>query len=236
MYSALPHRVSNAVIGTIIVGLVFVGSVSAYTYSAWTTMTGAKTFAINPFFYGAFSDMPGTGTDLVAGYGFTDKFDLFINLSTLSPVKDFSYGGSYIMPRYDFGNNNIIALQMGYDGNEFAGGPQYHFVWDKEKFTLEANAAVTLYSSDMAAPYIFGTLGWVWKAVKDVLYPFVELNPSYQVGPDGGFDFVPAPGVWIGIPNTTHQFALSIRLNGVSSGSIDPGFGMWYWFSIGGNE
>jgi hypothetical protein len=208
----------------------------SYCFTAWTTMTGAKTVAINPFFYvqplGTGLDVSG---DFVAGYGFSDNVDLYANLASLNLKSDFgAYGGSWVMPRYQIKENHILALQLGADAEfeNFDIIPQYHYVLDQEAWTLEVNATAAFNTADFGTPTFGGCIAPVYKLKKDVLYPFLEFNPEYTVGDGGGFDFSLAPGVWVGIPETPHQFAVSLQIFGLKDNDVSTGIYFWYWYSF----
>ena len=248
--SMFPHRVYKVLAGTIMAGLLFAGSVSAYTYSAYTTMTGAKTFALNPFLYlEDFSDRATSGADLVIAYGILDNLDIYANLAGfygLNGIPDANpYCNSWIMPRIDFGNNNIAALQLGItlDADskvQFYVGPQYHFYWENDVFALEANAMFYSKNNPTTANLWAGaTVGPVWKAIPDILFPYLEVNPGYDFGDDstdGTFDLAVAPGICFAIPNTTHQLSISFPVSGLATGEATAGIAAWYWFGFGGTR
>ncbi|MFH0920656.1 MAG: hypothetical protein V1913_09860 [Fibrobacterota bacterium] len=207
-----------------------------YCFTAWTTMTGAKTLAANPFFYleplGSGMDL---NADIVGGYGFTDNMDLFVNLASLNLKSDpGAYGGSWLMPRYQIKENHILALQLGADANVeyFDIIPQYHYVMDRETWTLEVNALASFNTFDMGTPTFSACLAPVYKLSQDRFYPFLEVNPSYALGDNGGFDFNVAPGFWVGVPETPHQFAVSVPLYGIKDSDISAGIYVWYWYSL----
>lgn len=248
MRSMFQYRVSRILAGTIMTGLLLAGSASSYTYSAYTTMTGAKTFALNPFLYMEdFSDRTTSGADLVIACGILDNLDVYANLAGfygLDAIPDADpYYSSWIMPRFDFGGNNIAALQMGItrdaDGKaQFYIGPQYHFYWENDLFALEANAMFyTKNNPTTANPWAGATVGPVWKAIPDILFPYVEINPGYDFGDDstdGTFDLAVAPGICIAIPHTPHQFSISFPISGMVAGEATAGIAAWFWFGFGG--
>ena len=113
-----PNRIREVLAGTIMAGLLCAGSVSAYTYSAYTAMTGAKTFAFNPFLYLEDFSIGRRRAQiwlLPTGYWTTWIFMRIWRVSYgLHGIPDTNpYYGSWIMPRFDFGGNNIAALQVG---------------------------------------------------------------------------------------------------------------------------
>jgi len=248
--SMFPHRVHKVLAGTIMAGLLCAGSVSAYTYSAYTAMTGAKTFAFNPFLYREdFSDRATSGADLIIAYGILDNLDIYADLAgfyDLHGIPDTNpYYTSWIMPRFDFGKSNIAALQLGITRDaggkvHFYVGPQYHFFWENDAFALEANAMFYTRNNPITANLWAGaTVGPVWKAIPGILFPYIEVNPGYDFGDDstdGVFDVTIAPGICFGIPNTTHQLSISFPVSGLVAGESKAGIAAWYWFSFGGTR
>jgi len=248
MRSISPSRVLKVLTWTFMAGLLCAGSVSAYTYSAYTTMTGAKTFALNPFLYlEDFSDRATSGADLVIACGIRDRLDIYANLAGFYGLNSIPaenpYYGSWIMPRFDFGGNNIAALQLGITLDEdntarFYIGPQYHFFRENDACALEANALFYSKNNPVTANAWAGaTVGPVWKAIPDVLFPYVEINPEYDFGndsTDGTFDLTVAPGVCVAILNTKHQLSISFPVSGLATGEATAGVAAWFWFSFGG--
>jgi hypothetical protein len=228
--------------------LIAVSLAFPYSFSAWTSMTGAKTFAITPFFYfapvGSATEDMDINADAVVGYGFTDKIDMFVNIATVNLKSDpGAYSTTWIMPRYDLGGNNIVAAQIGLeqdaDNNlQVYGGPHYHFFWENDRCAMEFNA-LALFHADSTAPTTASIYAApVYKLLPNLLYPFVEVDPTYTFGDGGGLDFVLAPGLWIGIPGTPHQFSISVPISGIKDGSVSTGIYAWYWvsFSLGGGK
>jgi hypothetical protein len=250
MRSMIPSRVLEVLVWAIMAGLFLAGSASAYTYSAYTTMTGAKTFALNPFLYlEDSSDRATSGADLVIACGILDNLDIYANLAGfygLDTVPDANpYYTSWIMPRFDFGNSNIAALQAGVtrdaDGKaRFYIGPQYHFYRENDRFALEANVMFyTKNNPTTANRWAGATIGPVWKAIPDILFPYIEINPGYDFGDDsadGTFDLTVAPGICIAIPNTKHQLSISFPVSGLAAGEATIGIAGWCWFGFGGTQ
>ena len=234
---------------TMMLSLLIAASLSfPYSFSAWTSMTGANTFAVTPFFYfapvGSATEDLDINADAVIGYGFTDKIDMFVNLATFNLKSDpGAYSNTWIMPRYDLGKNNIVAAQIGLEQNanndlKVYGGPHYHFFWENDRCAMELNA-LALFHADSLIPTTASIYAApVYKLLPNVLYPFFEVDPTYTFGSGGGLDFVLAPGIWIGIPNTPHQFSVSVPLSGIKDGNISAGIYAWYWasFSLGGEK
>lgn len=215
----------------------------AYAYSPWTTMTGEKTIAVNPFFYStAFN--PFTPTfDLVAWYGFAPNIDIAVNFATVGiSGAGVSYGGSWIMPRIDLGGNNILAMQAGISSVSptaaFFLTPQYHFFWENDNFAFEANAYLKI-----PLPYTTLTVGAyiapVLKIVNKFFYLFCEVDPAFS--PENGalpmsFGLGIVPGVTFLLADATHQICIGVPLGNVVSVSgstvtagVTPGISVWYY-------
>ncbi len=178
----------------LIMGLLLVLSVSkmySVSFGAWGAMTEKGKFFFNPIIYSTFD--PVIGLDLVSGYGVADKFDLYVNLSTIGYAESsFAWGGAWLMPRYDFGSlsilsYNIVALMLGYS-TEFYGGLQYHtaltFI---PNFFIEVNAFGNYYASGVFS--YGGIIAPVLKIV-DIFSIYFETDLT-MVGEFFVYDFVP---------------------------------------------
>jgi hypothetical protein len=209
-------------------------------------MTGAQTFTVTPFVY--FTPIGSAGEDMdislnaVVGYGFTDRIDVFANLANLNLKSEpGAYGQSWVMPRYNLGKNNILALQVGVtqnannDLNAF-GGPHYHFFWENNHWGAEFNAMAIFTMDTLASNSLYACAAPVYKLMPNILYPYVEFDPTYTLGDNGGFDFVIAPGLWFSIPDTPHQLSVSVPLSGIKDGSVGAGIYARYWFSFGASN
>lgn len=84
----------------------------SYAYNPDTAMTGDGILSINPFIWATSFNPVAAGGDLVAEYGFSANVDMTIDFAdvTFTPA---AYNFSWAMIRYDFGLNNIAALQAG---------------------------------------------------------------------------------------------------------------------------
>ncbi len=250
MSGSFSRRIFKVFTGTITAGILCAVSASAYTYSAYTTMTGTKTFALNPFLYlEDVSDRASSGADLVIAFGLRDDLDIYANLAGFYGLDampgENPYYGSWIMPRYDFGDNNIGALQFGITLDEdgetrFFVGPQYHFYRENDLFAFEANAMFYSKNNPVTAnPWAGATVGPVWKAIPDLLFPYVEVNPEYDFGSDsteGTFDLTIAPGVCIAFHDTKYQVSISVPISGLATREATAGIAAWCWFGFGGTE
>jgi hypothetical protein len=222
---------------------------SAYSFSAWGTMTGAKTLAVNPFLYSAVGPFDAT-LDLVAGYGITDKIDVFANIAGVyyDGYGKTSVYGSWIMPRYDLGGNNVVALMAVADYGEgadpsFRIWPQYHFFWENDTFAAEINAGVDIPVAAPVESSVSVYLAPVWKIKDGTFHAYCELDPSYtSAGAEKGFDLAVLPGLWFGFgEEALHQFSLAASISGwwndgdIAKGRPSYGVNLWYWttFSLG---
>ncbi|MBI4979714.1 MAG: hypothetical protein HZC28_19710 [Spirochaetes bacterium] len=230
--------------------LTLVPAAHPYAYNPWTTMSGAKNAVINPFVYTTSLNPFGMSIDVLGWYGFTPNFDIAVNAATLSfSSSGFSYGGSWVMPRYDFGNNNIAALQLKMTPSGslmlYDVVPQYQFFWENDVLATELNAYVdvsfvyanTSFSSSVgtkaglyAAP--------VFKLFKS-LYLFCEIDPAYTFGIASAFDLAIVPGITILLNEGKHQICVGVPLGNVlhvaggsTTVSVTPGIAVWYWTAI----
>jgi len=146
-----------------------------YSYTAYSFMTPDKTFMVNPFIY---ADLQGfVGSSIIMGYGMNGKSDIWF---TMSMGNDGSTDFSSTV-RYDFGNNNILALLAG----PWCMSPQYHIIWENDRVALQANVAVQFSYDYMDKPAMFAVLSPVLKLFKSIDV-FVEANPGYYMQ-DGDF-------------------------------------------------
>jgi len=223
---------------------------SGYSFNLWGSMTGAKTLALNPFLYGAIGPFDAT-LDLVAGYGVSDRLDVYADLAGLyyDGFGALSYSGSWVMPRFDLGANNILALSVGESFDSSTGAasfylwPQYHFFWENDKFALEFNGGVNI---PLDAPETSSALLFfapVYKILDGTFHVFCEIDPSYIAsGVDKGFDLTLLPGFWFGFgEEALHQFSIGVSVggwwnDGKLNGRPSYTWNIWYWttFSLGG--
>jgi hypothetical protein len=209
------------------------GSIHGYAFNPWTTMTGEKKLAVNPFLYTSFPKGSfGLASDFVFTYGFSDKFDIFLNAASLIYAPGFAYAGSWIMPRVDLGKNNIIAVKVGYDGASAYAGPEYHFFKENEKFAFEANAYGKFVFSDPFSYTVGAFLAPVLKLAGGKFNIYCEVDPAYSgISGAGAFSLGIVPGICLNLKEGTHQ--ISIAYTGLAfakGGSIGTaGIGLWYW-------
>jgi hypothetical protein len=214
---------------------VSVQSAHPYSFSAWGSMTGDRTLALNPSFYGALSPFDLT-TDLVFSYGFRDDVDVFVDIATLTVSPDFDYAGSWVMGRCDLGGSNIIAAQLGFvtgaGSTDWYLVPQYHFFKEGDRFAWEMNAGVEIPLTDVENSLVFGVFAPVFKAVPDTLSLFLEVNPSYQLGDSKDFILEIVPGLCMGFADNNHQISVGIPISDLTENAVDFSFAAWYWTSF----
>ena len=223
----------------VIVSLLLAAAVRVFPYSfnAFNGMTGKGTVSLAPTISCPISPAFGTAVDLIGSYGFTPNFDLFADAADFSLAPQAGYAYSWIMPRFEFLPGNILGLQLQLNNSQpmsYGIAPQYHFFYENDGLALEFNGVFTYpVNNTNASPAVSGILAPVWKAVKDILYPFIEIDPSYTFGNNSGFHLNIVPGFWIGIPDTPHQFCLAFTLSDVTSGAVGYGVSFWYSVSFG---
>ena len=212
-------------------------NLQAYSYDAWGTMTGARTLAVNPFFWGPLKGGQGLSMDMVLLYGFTARFDVIADVAELNLLPRPGYALSYLMPRFDLGKNNILAIQFTASGIypvSFSVTPQYHFFTESRGMAFEFNAGLSIPFSSPSSSSLYAVLAPVWKIVDGKVHLYLEIDPSLAFGNPPSFGLNLVPGVWIGLAGGKHQFSLGIPLYGVTSGNFAVGYAAWYWttFSI----
>jgi len=131
-------------------------------------------------------------------YGISKNIDVQMNASTLNYSSGaFSWGGIYLLPRYDFGSlsileYNILALGVGFGGG-FSLDVQYHteFGIIPNLLSFELNIIGNIIPSfgiyGIFAPVLY-LLDW--------LALYVEINPSFV--PGFGVEFVPGVDISLG--------------------------------------
>ncbi len=206
-------------------------SLFAYSFNPFGTSTGEKVLAINPFFYFNPLSPLAISEDTVLAYGLTSNMDIYVDIFSFALAPTTGYSGSWIMPRYDLGGNNIIAAQVFF--GTAAGvtiSPQYHFFYEDPLLGFEANLNLYLPLSNLSNPTIALFAAPVYKVVKDVVHLYVEIDPSYTVGGNFGLNVV--PGAWLGLPGTPFQISLAVPLTGVTGSAMTVGFTGWLWYTM----
>ena len=217
----------------VIFALTAVSGLQAYSYNAWGTMTGARTLAVNPFFWGSLKGGAGLTVDAVLLYGFTPRFDVIADIAEVNIAPTAGYALSYLMPRFDLGKNNILALQLTAANSSpasFSITPQYHFFAENGRLAIEFNAGLTIPFSDLDGSSLYAVIAPVLKIAPGSLHLFLEVDPSYSAFDGSGASALNlVPGVWIGLAGGRHQFSFGVPLGGVTSGSVGVGYALWYW-------
>jgi hypothetical protein len=190
----------------------------SYSYNAWVGMTGADTIAVNPFLSGALTPDPMSYTDfeMMLEWGFSDKMDFFYNFT-----------GNWGMIRYDFSGKDlaIVGVQAGADYLSL----QYHLIYDElDMFAIEANVALTFpYGAMLDAMEIGAVIAPVLKLPFGVSV-YLEINPVYTFGDDGGFGLELVPGLCFDIGDA--QLSVGLPLGDIlSENGISVSYGAWLW-------
>ncbi|MEK6794805.1 MAG: hypothetical protein AABZ39_08520 [Spirochaetota bacterium] len=220
---------------TVLLGICFMlTDMPAYgcSFSAYNGMTGERTLAIVPTVYVPMIPAFGALSDYIAAYGFTQNIDLFVNFATLAYAPVFGYTGSWIMPRFDFGGNNIAALQVFLDysaagGVRFRFAPQYHFFIENDAYAFELNGIVIVPLSTPANTSISAIIAPVWKMIKNAVHLFVEVNPCFTFGVNT-FSLAVIPGACLCFSENAHQICVGVPCNNVTSGTLSLGVNVWY--------
>ena len=211
----------------------------SYGYNPWTTMTGEKTLAINPFVYNTTTLSPFTlSADLIAWYGLSAKVDVAVNFSTLNILTPFSWGGFWLMPRVEIAPNNILGLTVGYTGSALALKPEYDLIIYPEKgiFKFEANLRVpiTVGAATGATLDVQAVLVPILEFVKNKFAFFVEVNPYVNIVPTAALPVPINPGLWFGFADAKHQIMLALTGMSFAGGTfgVSPGIGLCYYTTV----
>lgn len=119
---------------------VYASSAFSYSYTAFPFMTGENTLALNPFLY--FDGTGAVGHDIFLEYGIFANVDIWSQISMVR-TKDGTSTDFSAMLRYDLGKSNILAIRA----SQWYVAPQYHLVWENDKFGFQANVAAQFASS-----------------------------------------------------------------------------------------
>lgn len=230
------------------------GKVHGYAFNPWTTITGDKTFAINPFFYTTFgSNQTKLSTDLLFQTGLSEKVDIFVDVASVDlatpssnvPSGAVTFTGAWVMPRIDIGSGIVLGLNLGYTPGGGFIQPEFHGFWEGDRFAFEATVKYQFLISTGTPsltmnPQVF--LAPVLKIVKDVLNFYVEVDPSFSIPTAKGSSFSGAlnfvPGFWIALGGGTHQLSVAFTGIGLTYGTttafaVNPGVGLWYYTKWG---
>ncbi|MBL8992558.1 MAG: hypothetical protein JNM63_04410 [Spirochaetia bacterium] len=233
------------------------GKVHGYAFNPWTTITGDKTFAINPFFYTTVgSNSVVYSMDMLFQTGLSSNVDVFFNVATLGLTASTSngaagtpsYAGTWIMPRIDIGSGIVLGLNLGYAGTSGSYAyvqPEFHGFWETDIFAFEA----TVKYQFGALPNLIGTpaslqmtgsafLAPVLKIAKDIFHIYLEIDPTIVIptakGSSTSFSLLFEPGLWFKLGGS-HQISIAWTGLGLTSGTFaaTPSFGMWYYTTWG---
>lgn len=235
------------------------GKVHGYAFNPWTTITGDKTFAINPFFYTTFGSNSTTySMDMLFQTGLSSNVDIFVDVASLTFITgsasnglnaNDTFTGAWVMPRIDIGSGIVLGLNVGYTPLGGYLQPEFHGFWEGDRFAFEAtvkyqflfNAPATGTTTSLTmSPQLF--LAPVLKIVKDILNFYIEIDPSFSIPTAKGSSFSGAlnfvPGFWIALGGGSHQLSVAFTGIGLTYGSttafaVNPGVGLWYYTKWG---
>lgn len=206
-----------------------------YSFSAYNGMTGEKTIGILPAVYIPVSPNTGIASDYIFAYGFTSNFDVYVNCASLVYAPTFGYSGSWIMPRFDLGGNNIIGLQAFFDNTASGVGirlaPQYHLFIEGDLFVFEFNVYVTVPLSTPTNTSVALCIAPDFKVVKDLFHLFLEVDPSYTIG-TGRVALTVVPGMCFTFSGNAHQICVGVPIGDITSGAVTVGINLWYAWTI----
>jgi hypothetical protein len=210
--------------------IAFPALVYTWSFSAFTSMAGEGELGFLPAAIVSLTPMFDASGEMIISYGFTPNVDINIDPVIVGISPSLAIESSWIMPRYDFGNNNIIGLQfminyaspLSYDII-----PQYHYYLERDVFALEVNAAADVSLSSSPTRF-YGVFAPVWKAIPGNLYLFLETDPSYILGNYGGFALDVIPGLSFRVPGTQTYACVGLTFHSVTSGSLNFGLSLWY--------
>ena len=174
--------------------------------------------------------------DLTGAYGLTPNIDVFADTANLTLNNGINYNYSWIMPRFEIYPGNILAIQLQYNKTDIASfslTPQYHYFYENDALALEFNMGFSIPVNSAGDSTLYIVAAPVWKAVKGILHPFVEFTPSYSMSDGGSFKLNIHAGAWLGIPDTPHQFCLSVGINDVLADTRN--YDLIFWYSLSFN-
>jgi len=185
-------------------------------------MTGERTLALNPVVYGYKADPIALGMDLIASYGVTNKFDIWVNFGSITVYPVF-YDNFWVMARHDLGGSNIIAFKV----NNLSASIQYHGCLENKAVYLQSNAAITCtyetysdinFKAIISPGVKIRTSGW------DI---FCDVIPSYTIKQDFGLTVTPGFGFSV----FGDLFSVGVTLKDVT-GNMSPLVGIWYFHAF----
>ncbi len=201
----------------------------SYAYNPSTEILDTGTFGITPYIFAPSFNPLNMGSDIELEYGIFSNADITVDAADLTFAPAFSYNFSWVMLRYDFGFNNIAALEA----SQYLVSPQYHFFWENNKWAFELNILAEFTYTNFSAPVFGAYAAPVYKITKDI-FVYLELDPFYTVGQ--GFSLAVLPGVWFWLGDFG-QISLAVTLSDVT-GTFTPGAALWYTltFNLSGKK
>lgn len=215
-----------------VVALIALGAVvlttetgNAYSYGAWVGMTGANTIAWNPFLSGSLDGESLTDWENLVEFGVSDYADIFLSLSA----------DPWGMVRYDLSKGNNVGI-VGLYLDSGSAGLQYHMITAlADIFTLEANVSVSVpyMGADSFGNMSFGAIIAPVLTFTEKMAFYCEIDPSFTLGEEGGFDLTLVPGLWFSLGNG--ELSVGFPIGGLTGGDVSVSYGAWYWipFSCG---
>ncbi len=160
------------------------------------TYTLPSTLSINPFF----------------GLGITKGFDIYLQpVSFITSFTNIQYSGSWIMPRVEIFEKNIIALQVGIYGSTFTLSPQFHSViqwFDKLSSIVNIGPVFTLASGIEGQTTLVGGFSLDF-TLNEIVGLFSDFSASYLIGTTV-YTLGIIPGVFFNLPIGTLSAGVSI--------------------------
>lgn len=209
------------VLSLVIAALSSRGILHSYAYNPSTAIWPEGVLAVTPYLYSPSLDPYTLGMDLEGAYGISKQADLTVDFVDLTLAPQFCYNFSWVMFRYDFGENNIGALEV----SQYFISPQYHFFQENDLFAFEANILAQFGYTNFNEGAMYGAyIAPVYKLIENTLYVYLEFDPFYTVG--SGFTLAVLPGIWVGLGDAG-QFSLAATLSDIT-GTVTPGVALWY--------
>lgn len=201
----------------------------SYAYNPATEMPGEGELVLDPMFWAPSFNPAVAGIDFLTVYGVSGRIDLTVDFANVTAVPGFSYNYSWAMARYDFGGNNIAALEAG----QYFISPQYHYFWENDSWAFEVNLLSIFTYTNFNGPAAGAYLAPAYKILPDRFLVYLEFDPFYTAGPgngSNGFTLAVLPGIWYSFGDAG-QVSLAVMLGDVT-GKFTPGAALWYAVSF----